>query len=105
VHRPSGAPAAQASTGQQKALLIGLILANARALGDTGSGPVPLILLDEAAAHLDTRRRAALFDELSSLGGQAWLTGTEAALFEAFADRAQLIEVCERPEDGDHGRY
>lgn len=105
VHRPSGAPAAQASTGQQKALLIGLILANARALGDTGSGPVPLILLDEAAAHLDTRRRAALFDELSSLGGQAWLTGTEAALFEAFADRAQLIEVFERPEDGDHGRY
>ncbi len=93
VHRPGGAPAAQASTGQQKALLIGLILANARALVATRAGPSPLILLDEAAAHLDVHRRAALFDELSSLGGQAWLTGTEALLFEAFADRAQLIEV------------
>lgn len=94
IHRPTGAPAGEASTGQQKALLIGLILASARALNDDGDGPSPLILLDEAAAHLDRDRRAALFDELTELGGQAWLTGTESFLFEAFDDRAQLVEVC-----------
>ncbi|MDJ0922008.1 MAG: DNA replication/repair protein RecF [Henriciella sp.] len=93
IHRPTGAPAREASTGQQKALLIGLILASARALCDSGEGPTPLILLDEAAAHLDRDRRSALFDELVSLGGQAWLTGTEAFLFDAFEDRAQLVEV------------
>ncbi|MEM9667503.1 MAG: DNA replication/repair protein RecF [Pseudomonadota bacterium] len=95
IHRPTGAPAGQASTGQQKALLIGLILASARALSERTDGPKPLILLDEAAAHLDADRRAALFDELSDLGGQAWLTGTEAFLFEAFGDRAVLVEVNE----------
>lgn len=94
IHRPSGAPAGLASTGQQKALLIGLILANARALSEADDdAPAPLILLDEAAAHLDISRRAALFDELSSQKGQAWLTGTDATLFDAFRDRAQLIEV------------
>ncbi len=93
IHRPTGAPAGEASTGQQKALLIGLILASARALSDDGDGPSPLILLDEAAAHLDRDRRAALFDELTEIGGQAWLTGTEAFLFEAFEDRAQRVEV------------
>jgi DNA replication and repair protein RecF len=95
IHRPTGAPAGEASTGQQKALLIGLILASATALSAGGSGPSPLLLLDEAAAHLDPDRRAALFDELSALGGQAWLTGTEAFLFEAFGDRAQRIGVDE----------
>lgn len=93
IHRPTGAAAGDASTGQQKALLIGLILASARALSDDGDGPSPLILLDEAAAHLDRDRRAALFDELLEIGGQAWLTGTEAFLFEAFGDRAQTVEV------------
>ncbi|MEO1642862.1 MAG: DNA replication/repair protein RecF [Pseudomonadota bacterium] len=93
IHRPTGAPAGEASTGQQKALLIGLILASARALSDDGGGPSPLILLDEAAAHLDRDRRAALFDELLSIGGQAWLTGTEDYLFEAFGDKAQRVEV------------
>ena len=93
IHRPTGAPAGDASTGQQKALLIGLILASARALCDDGDGPSPLILLDEAAAHLDRDRRAALFDELIEIGGQAWLTGTEAFLFEAFEDRAQRVEI------------
>ena len=58
-----------------------------------GDGPSPLLLLDEAAAHLDADRRAALFDELAALGGQAWLTGTEAFLFEAFGDRAQTVRV------------
>ena len=97
IHRPSGAPAREASTGQQKALLIGLILANARALSEAESGPQPLILLDEAAAHLDHARRAALFDELLEIGGQAWLTGTEAFLFDAFEDRAQKVEVKSTP--------
>jgi len=93
IHRPTGAAAGDASTGQQKALLIGLILASARALSEDGDGPSPLILLDEAAAHLDRDRRAALFDELLEIGGQAWLTGTEAFLFEAFEDRAQTVEI------------
>lgn len=96
IHRPTSAPAKDASTGQQKALLIGLILASAAALRANGDGPAPLLLLDEAAAHLDPDRRAALFDELMDLGGQAWLTGTESFLFEAFGDRAQRILV----EDG-----
>jgi len=82
-----------ASTGQQKALLIGLILASAGALSRDDSGPAPLLLLDEASAHLDADRRAALFEELDALPGQSWLTGTERFLFEAFGDRAQQIEV------------
>ncbi|MEP1142961.1 MAG: DNA replication/repair protein RecF [Henriciella sp.] len=98
IHRPTGAPASEASTGQQKALLIGLILASARALSDDGDGPSPLILLDEAAAHLDRDRRAALFDELIEIGGQAWLTGTEAFLFEAFEERAQRVEISADPQ-------
>ena len=53
----------------------------------------PLVLLDEAVAHLDPDRRAALFDELSALKGQAWLTGTERSLFDGFDDRAQFFEV------------
>ncbi len=93
IHRPTGAAASDASTGQQKALLIGLILASARALCNDGDGPSPLILLDEAAAHLDRDRRAALFDELIEIGGQAWLTGTEEFLFEAFGDRSQRVEI------------
>lgn len=93
IHRPTGTPAREASTGQQKALLIGLVLASVSAL--TGDVP-PLVLLDEAAAHLDADRRAALYDELCALGGQSWLTGTEAHLFEAFGDRAQILGV----EDG-----
>ncbi|MEM1106681.1 MAG: DNA replication/repair protein RecF [Pseudomonadota bacterium] len=93
VHRPTAMPAKDASTGQQKALLIGLILASAGALARRADGPAPFLLLDEAAAHLDTDRRAALYDEICALPGQAWLTGTEASLFEAFAGRAQRVEV------------
>ncbi|KJS26329.1 MAG: DNA recombination protein RecF [Hyphomonadaceae bacterium BRH_c29] len=96
IHRPTSAPAKDASTGQQKALLIGLILASATALKAERDGPPPLLLLDEAAAHLDPDRRAALFDEICTLGGQAWLTGTEKFLFDAFGDRAQALRV----EDG-----
>jgi DNA replication and repair protein RecF len=95
IHRPTGMIAADASTGQQKALLIGLILASAAALAGDGGGPSPLLLLDEAAAHLDGDRRAALFDELCALPGQAWLTGTERFLFEAFDERAQILNIDE----------
>ena len=94
-HAPKGLPADQCSTGEQKALLIGLILANAQALFERDFAPSPLLLLDEAAAHLDSDRRAALYDELTALGGQAWLTGTDRSLFDAFGDRAQRFEVSE----------
>jgi DNA replication and repair protein RecF len=94
VYRAKGAEAAQCSTGEQKALLISLILANARALSqDTGAPPV--LLLDEVAAHLDANRRAALYDEICLLGSQAFMTGTGAELFESLAGRAQFIEVTE----------
>ena len=93
IHRPTGMPAGDASTGQQKALLIGLILASAKALTLSGEGPAPILLLDEAAAHLDADRRAALFDELCDLGGQAWLTGTEKLRLEACGDRAPGFAV------------
>ena len=93
IHAPKGLAADQCSTGEQKALLIGLILANAQALFERDFAPSPLLLLDEAAAHLDSDRRAALYDELAALGGQAWLTGTDCSLFDAFGDRAQRFEV------------
>ncbi len=95
IHAPKGLAADQCSTGEQKALLIGLILANAQALFERDFAPSPLLLLDEAAAHLDSDRRAALYDELAALGGQAWLTGTDRSLFDAFGDRAQRFEVSE----------
>jgi DNA replication and repair protein RecF len=92
-HAAKDMPADQCSTGEQKALLLGLALAQARALAeDPGAGPA-LILIDEAAAHLDSIRRAALYDELLAGAGQAWLTGTDENLFEAFAARAQRFEV------------
>ena len=94
-HAAKGMDADQCSTGEQKALLVGVTLAQARALAnDPGAGP-SLILIDEAAAHLDAVRRAALFEELLANEGQAWLTGTDESLFEAFADRAQRYEVRE----------
>lgn len=94
TYRAKGLPAADCSTGEQKALLLSLILANARALAaDLGSPPV--LLLDEVAAHLDAPRRAALYDELCALGAQAFLTGTGAELFAELGPRAQFIEVTE----------
>jgi len=91
-HAPKNMEAQACSTGEQKALLIGLILANAR-LHCASFGTPPLLLLDEVAAHLDARRRAALFDELERLGAQAWMTGTDAGLFENLGERAQLFNV------------
>lgn len=97
VYAAKGVPAKDCSTGEQKALLISLILANARALTADFGAP-PLLLLDEVAAHLDAARRAALYDEVCALGAQAWMTGTEASLFEDLGERAQRIEVTE--DDG-----
>ena len=87
-------PAALCSTGEQKALLISLILANARALA-RDLGAAPILLLDEVAAHLDEARRAALYDEIEALGAQALMTGTDASLFAALGARAQTFGVTE----------
>ncbi|WP_226779904.1 DNA replication/repair protein RecF [Oceaniglobus trochenteri] len=92
VYAAKGVPAAQCSTGEQKAMLISLILANARALADETGAP-PILLLDEVAAHLDADRRAALFDEICTLGAQAWMTGTGPEMFESLGDRAQYLAV------------
>lgn len=86
------APADQCSTGEQKALLISLILANARAVA-TDIGDAPILLLDEVAAHLDQNRRAALYDEICAMGAQAIMTGTEPGLFDSLGDRAQNFTV------------
>ena len=90
-------PADQCSTGEQKALLISLILANARALAQD-LGRAPILLLDEVAAHLDEARRAALYDEICALGAQALMTGTEAELFAALGSRGQSLTVREADE-------
>ncbi len=89
-----GINARDCSTGEQKALLISLILANARALTDQ-LGYAPILLLDEVAAHLDAGRRAALYDEICAVGAQAFMTGTGPELFADLGGRAQVIEVAE----------
>ena len=89
----TGRPAKDCSTGEQKALLIGIVLANARLKKGLAGGAPPILLLDEIAAHLDPSRRLALFDELTALGAQAFLTGTEPSLFEGFGERAQHAHV------------
>lgn len=93
VHRAKGRPAKLCSTGEQKALLIGLVLANARALAAKREGAPLILLLDEIAAHLDPDRRAALFLILDGLGFQTFMTGTDKSLFEAWGDRAQHFEA------------
>jgi DNA replication and repair protein RecF len=94
VYAAKGVPARQCSTGEQKALLISLVLANARALAEDFGAP-PILLLDEVAAHLDADRRAALYDEICALGAQAFMTGTGAELFEGLQGRAQFYELRE----------
>ena len=84
--------AADASTGEQKALLIGLVLAHAGLLTEM-SGLAPVLLLDEVVAHLDRSRRAALYAELETLGAQAWLTGADAAAFAEIETRANVLDV------------
>jgi DNA replication and repair protein RecF len=91
-HRAKDIEAARCSTGEQKALLVGLVLAHARlAAGMTGFAPI--LLLDEIAAHLDEHRRAMLFDLVDGIGGQAFMTGTDASMFSALGDRAEFFTV------------
>jgi DNA replication and repair protein RecF len=94
-HRPKAMPAELCSTGEQKALLVGIVLSHARLTGEM-SGMTPILLLDEIAAHLDAGRRAALFSILEDLDCQAFMTGTDAALFSSLKGRAQFLTV-------DHG--
>ena len=94
IYAHKDVPAKDCSTGEQKALLVSLILANARALAE-GFGAPPILLLDEVAAHLDAERQAALYDEVVALGAQAWMTGTGPEMFVALGDRAQVLEVTE----------
>ncbi len=95
VFTAKGVAADQCSTGEQKALLISLILANARALA-ADLGRPPILLLDEVAAHLDAGRRAALFDELCATGAQAIMTGTEPGLFDSLGGRGQSFEIVDQ---------
>jgi DNA replication and repair protein RecF len=92
THRPKAMAAELCSTGEQKALLIGILLAHAKLVSDL-NGFAPILLLDEVAAHLDERRRAALFDRIDALDCQAWMTGTDRSLFAAMATRAQYYAV------------
>lgn len=92
VYATKGVAADQCSTGEQKALLISLILANGRALAEDFGAP-PILLLDEVAAHLDAGRRAALYDEICALKAQAFMTGTGAELFEELGTRAAHVSL------------
>jgi DNA replication and repair protein RecF len=91
-YQPKGIAARDASTGEQKALLIGLVLAHAALVADM-TGAAPVILLDEVVAHLDPARRAALFDALGRLGAQVWMTGADPAAFADVADGAEVFDV------------
>jgi len=92
THAGKGIPASDASTGEQKALLIRLVLAHARLIKEM-TGFAPLLLLDEVVAHLDPARRAALYDALAALGAQVWMTGADPAAFGDIAGRAQVFAV------------
>ncbi|NDF13031.1 MAG: DNA replication and repair protein RecF [Proteobacteria bacterium] len=91
-HKTHGMEAEFCSTGEQKALLISVVLASARAKA-LWSGVVPILLLDEVAAHLDEHRRTSLFEELSVLGTQCWMTGTDSHLFAPFLSVAEVISL------------
>jgi len=93
VHGVTGITANRCSTGEQKALLIAMILAEARLIAMDFGGFSPILLLDEIVAHLDARRRAALFGEIEDLGAQAWATGTDRMLFSELENRAVFICV------------
>ena len=93
LHAEKDRPAAECSTGEQKALILNLVLAQAARLSRAISGPNPIVLLDEVAAHLDPLRRAALGDEISALGLQAFLTGTDESLFDSLKGRALGVRV------------
>jgi DNA replication and repair protein RecF len=92
AYAAKGIPAADASTGEQKALLIGLVLAHAGLLAEMTSF-APVLLLDEVVAHLDPVRRGALYGELARLGAQVWMTGADPAAFAEIASTAQVLEI------------
>ncbi|HEX8574510.1 MAG TPA: DNA replication/repair protein RecF [Allosphingosinicella sp.] len=92
THLAKGQPAGLCSTGEQKALLLSIVLAHADLVADR-SGRRPILLLDEVAAHLDPSRRAALFSRLESGGGQVWMTGTEPALFDSVSAASRLTVI------------
>ena len=92
-HREKDRPASECSTGEQKALILNLVLAQAARLSREKAEPNPILLLDEVAAHLDQVRRAGLFDELEALGLQAFLTGVDEALFSDLSGRALGVRV------------
>jgi DNA replication and repair protein RecF len=92
VYAPKSIPAADASTGEQKALLIGLVLAHSGLLAEM-TGFAPILLLDEVVAHLDPGRRTALYDALGRLGAQVWMTGADPAAFADVASRADVFTV------------
>jgi DNA replication and repair protein RecF len=92
IYAPKAIPAREASTGEQKALLIGLVLAHASLVAEM-TGIVPLLLLDEVVAHLDPSRRNALFDELARLGAQVWMTGADPAGFTEIGALGEIFDV------------
>src|SRR6201994_4415348 len=92
VYAPKNMPARDASTGEQKALLIGLVLAHANLVAEM-TGITPLLLLDEVVAHLDPARRAALFAELAKLGAQVWMTGADPAAFTEIGPSGEIFDV------------
>ena len=93
-HAPKQMPARLCSTGEQKALLLGLVLAHAELVARRRDGVAPLLLLDEITAHLDEARRGALFAEILRLGAQAWMTGTERAAFAALKRKGAFLAGC-----------
>jgi DNA replication and repair protein RecF len=95
VHGPKGLEAAACSTGEQKAMLIGMILAHAKAMKNTIGGMLPVLLLDEVVAHLDQERRSGLFRELRDLGAQCWLTGTDRVLFRGMGNHTDFYAIKE----------
>jgi DNA replication and repair protein RecF len=92
VHGQKGIAADQASTGEQKALLIALVLAHARLIAAERGG-TPVLLLDEVVAHLDEERRRHLFAALLEIGAQAWMTGTDEGLFRPLGSQAQFFRI------------
>ena len=92
TYKTKNMPAAQCSTGEQKALLISIVMAQSKMIAIERGAP-PILLLDEIAAHLDEDRREALFDYLSALGGQVWMTGTDPVLFDSISKKAQFFAV------------
>lgn len=93
THGPKQMPARMCSTGEQKALLMGLVLAHAALIAERREGSPPILLLDEVAAHFDAARRTALFEDVLALGAQAWMTGTDPAAFAALGGRALFARV------------